>query len=80
VRTYLIKAGIKTKRVTAHSLRHTFGVLSMQAEASLYEVQPAMRHAAPSTTQMYLGDLERLKRLEASPERKISTLLETHGI
>lgn len=80
VRTYLTKAGIKTKRITAHSLRHTFGVLSMQAGASLYEVQLAMRHAAPSTTQMYLGDLERIKRLEASPEHKIGTFLETHGI
>ena len=69
-------AGFDNKRITAHSLRHTFGVLSMQAGASLYEVQLAMRHTAPTTTQLYLGDIERIKRLEASPERKISVLLE----
>lgn len=69
-------AGFDSKRITAHSLRHTFGVLSMQAGASLYEVQLAMRHTAPTTTQLYLGDIERIKRLEASPERKISSLLE----
>jgi integrase/recombinase XerC/integrase/recombinase XerD len=69
-------AGFDSKRITAHSLRHTFGVLSMQAGASLYEVQLAMRHTAPTTTQLYLGDIERIKRLEASPERKMSNLLD----
>ncbi len=69
-------AGFDSKRITAHSLRHTFGVLSMQAGASLYEVQLAMRHTAPTTTQLYLGDIERIKRLEASPERKMSSLLD----
>ncbi len=75
IKSYLRKAGFNSKRITAHSLRHTFGVLAMQAGASLYEVQLAMRHAAPTTTQLYLGDIERIKRLEASPERKISALL-----
>lgn len=77
IRQHYQKAGIKTKRVTAHSLRHTFGVLSMQAGASLHEVQLAMRHTAPSTTQIYLGDIERIKRLEGAPEHKLSALLDT---
>lgn len=77
IRLQYQKAGIKTKRVTAHSLRHTFGVLSMQAGASLYEVQLAMRHTAPTTTQIYLGDIERIKRLEGAPEHKLSELLDT---
>ncbi len=77
IRQYYQKAGIKTKRVTAHSLRHTFGVLSMQAGASLHEVQLAMRHTAPTTTQIYLGDIERIKRLEGAPEHKLSQLLDT---
>ena len=76
IKTRLRAAGFDSKRITAHSLRHTFGVLSMQAGASLYEVQLAMRHTAPTTTQLYLGDIERIKRLEASPERKMSNLLD----
>ena len=75
IKKYLRKACMNSKRISAHSLRHTFGVLAIQAGASLYEVQLAMRHMAPSTTEVYLGDIERLKRLEASPERKISILL-----
>ncbi len=80
IRLHYQKAGIKTKRITAHSLRHTFGVLSMQAGATLYEVQLAMRHTAPTTTQIYLGDIERIKRLEASPEHKLSQLLQHQGL
>lgn len=76
IKRRLRAAGFDSKRITAHSLRHTFGVLSMQAGASLYEVQLAMRHTAPTTTQLYLGDIERIKRLEASPERKMSELLD----
>ena|SRR5438477_7710968 len=76
IKQRLRAAHLNSKRITAHSLRHTFGVLSMQAGASLYEVQLAMRHTAPTTTQLYLGDIERIKRLEASPERKISNLLD----
>ncbi len=80
IKDYLRKAGLDKKRISAHSLRHTFGVLAMKAGASLYDVQLAMRHTAPSTTQLYLGDIEHLKRLEASPERKISALLDSLGI
>lgn len=68
-------AKIDSKRITAHSLRHTFGVLAIKAGASLYEVQLAMRHTASSTTQLYLGDIERIKRLEGSPEKKIGEVL-----
>jgi integrase/recombinase XerD len=80
IKRYLRLAGINNRRVTAHSLRHTFGVLSIKAGASLYEVQLAMRHTNPGTTEIYLGDIERQKRLEGAPEKKISALLEAEGI
>jgi integrase/recombinase XerD len=80
IKKYLRAIGINSSRVTAHSLRHTFGVMTMQAGASLYEVQLAMRHTAPTTTEIYLGDIEKLKRIEASPERKLSEFLATRGI
>ncbi|BDC34544.1 tyrosine recombinase XerC [Candidatus Dependentiae bacterium Noda2021] len=72
--------GIDSTRVTAHSLRHTFGVMSMQAGASLYEVQLAMRHTAPTTTEVYLGDIEKLKRIQAAPERKLNDFLSSNNI
>jgi len=75
IKQRLRRAKIDSKRITAHSLRHTFGVLAIKAGASLYEVQLAMRHTASSTTQLYLGDIERIKRLEGSPEKKIGEFL-----
>ena len=74
IKCRLRAAGLGNKRVTAHSLRHTFGVLAITAGASLYEVQLAMRHTSPSTTEMYLGDIERQKRLEGGPEKLITKL------
>lgn len=76
IKQRLRAAGIDSIRITAHSLRHTFGVMAIQAGASLYEVQLAMRHTAPTTTEIYLGDIERAKRLEGGPERRISALFE----
>lgn len=76
IKRRLRNAGIDSKRVSAHSLRHTFGVMAIRAGASLYEVQLAMRHRAPSTTEVYLGDIEKIKRFAASPERKLSDFLD----
>jgi integrase/recombinase XerD len=80
IKTYFRKTGLNSRRLTAHSLRHTFGVLSIKAGASLYEVQLAMRHTTPTTTELYLGDIERIKRREAAPERRLNALLADEGI
>ncbi len=80
IKGYLRKAGLNTRRLTAHSLRHTFGVLSIKAGASLHEVQLAMRHTNPATTEIYLGDIEKQKRLEGAPEKKVNELLNKEGI
>lgn len=79
IKKRLRAAGFDSKRLTAHSLRHTFGVLAISAGASLYEVQLAMRHTAPSTTEIYLGDIERSKRLEGGPEQLISALIKAQS-
>jgi len=75
IKQRLRQAGITSRRITAHSLRHTFGVLAMEAGASLYEVQLAMRHSSPTTTQVYLGDIEQTKRQAGGPEKKLNHLL-----
>lgn len=68
------RAGIDNRRITPHSLRHTFGVMAIRSGSSLYEVQLAMRHTAPTTTEVYLGDIEQAKRMEGGPEKRISEL------
>jgi len=77
VKNRLISAGVKTKRISAHSLRHTFGVMAINAGVSLYDLQLAMRHSSPTTTQIYLGDIEHAKRINACPEQTIRDFLKS---
>lgn len=46
-------AGITGKRITPHSLRHTFATLSLQAGADPLVIQKAMGHSSYATTQRY---------------------------
>jgi len=53
-------AGFNSKRLTAHSLRHTAATVALKAGASLREVQQVLRHTSITVTQVYLHDLDRL--------------------
>ena len=54
IKDALKKAGINSRRITAHSLRHTAGTALFQMTGDLYGVQKYMRHASPATTEIYL--------------------------
>jgi integrase/recombinase XerC len=53
-------AGFDSERLTSHSLRHTAITWSLQAGATLQEVQQFARHSSINTTQIYAHNLERL--------------------
>ena len=53
-------AGYDSKRLTAHSLRHTAATTALQKGASLRDVQQVLRHTSITVTQVYLHDLDRL--------------------
>ena len=53
-------AGYDSERLTAHSLRHTAGTNAQEITGNLYLTQQYMRHASPTTTEIYLHvDTER---------------------
>ncbi len=52
VKTYALKAGIK-KKVTPHSLRHTFATELLRNGAPLPAIQQLLGHASITTTQVY---------------------------
>ena len=54
IKAALRAAGLNSKRISAHSLRHTTGTALHQLTGNLYTVQRYMRHANPSTTEVYL--------------------------
>jgi integrase/recombinase XerC/integrase/recombinase XerD len=64
----LERAGVKERRVTAHSLRHTCAVELRRAGASLQETQRVLRHASSDTTALYSAFAEDEIRLASPPE------------
>lgn len=54
----LTNAGLKSKTITAHSLRHTAAVRAIRKGASLYEVQKMLGHTSPDTTRPYFLSME----------------------
>jgi integrase/recombinase XerD len=61
MKRYLQKAGLKTDRISAHSLRHTFVTLAIEGGATLPQIQTSARHSSPETTMRYFHNRDRLK-------------------
>ena len=59
VEKYCQRAGI-TKKITPHSLRHTFVTLAFDGGAGIHKVQAAARHADPKTTIRYFRNKNNL--------------------
>jgi len=58
---YFQKAGVKTTKTSAHSLRHSFVTLAIEGGASLLEAQAAARHRSIQTTMIYFHEHGRLE-------------------
>ena len=57
----MLNAGFNSKRLTAHSLRHTAVTLALLAGQDLADVQNFARHNNISTTQIYAHNIDRMK-------------------
>lgn len=72
VKKRLRDIGIDSKRLSAHSLRHTSITLSLLGGATIQEAQALGRHADINTTLIYAHNINRLAN---APERKIDAVL-----
>lgn len=55
------ESGFNSKRLTAHSLRHTSSTILYKTGASLYQVQMHSRHKNPKTTELYIHRVDKEK-------------------
>jgi len=61
VKNILIDSGLNSKRLSAHSLRHTAVTLALKGGASLQQAQAMARHSSPETTMIYVHNLDRVE-------------------
>ena len=57
-----VEAGVSGPGVTVHSLRHTAATKAKASGASLEEVQRMLDHQSPTTTELYLHELDRMEK------------------
>jgi integrase/recombinase XerC/integrase/recombinase XerD len=67
IKSRLRRAGINSKRITAHSFRHTAAINLIKSGSTLHEVQLFLGHSSPNTTQIYIRAIEEEKRLDNTP-------------
>ena len=67
--------GLDSREYCAHSLRHTAGTLMLKAGATLDQVQAALRHRSPVTTQNYVEKELQERRMKNSGEALLSSFL-----
>lgn len=59
--THMAETGVKTERITAHSLRHTAATLNLLAGGTVEETQQMLGHKSITTTLIYSHALERIR-------------------
>lgn len=72
VKAHLRRIGINTRRLSAHSLRHSAVTFALKGGATLQEAQILARHANINTTLVYAHNIS---RVQAAPERIIDDFL-----
>jgi len=59
VKNNMVNAGLNSKRITAHSLRHTAATLNLLSGGTVEETRQLLRHSNINTTMIYVHSLER---------------------
>lgn len=71
VKQRLRKIGIDDKKISAHSLRHTFGSLLVEQGIGMEDIRELMGHSSTMVTKIYVELVQQRKMLHCSPSMKM---------
>lgn len=80
VKLRLARIGISHPKISAHSLRHTFGALMVEQGVDIETIKDMMGHSDTKTTRIYVEMAQQRKLLHHSPSRVIGNVILKNGV
>ena len=71
VKKRLRKIGINDRKISAHSLRHTFGSLLVEQNVDMEDIRELMGHSSTAVTKIYVELVQQRKMLHCSPSARM---------
>lgn len=75
VKQRLARMGISNTKISAHSLRHTFGALMVEQGVDIETIKDMMGHSDTKTTRIYIEMAQQRRLLHHSPSREVGNLI-----
>lgn len=72
VKQRLARIGISHPKISAHSLRHTFGALMVEQGVDIETIKDMMGHSDTKTTRIYIEMTQQRKLLHHSPAKSVA--------
>lgn len=79
VKQRLLRIGISNPKISAHSLRHTFGALMVEQGVDIETIKDLMGHSDTDTTRIYVEMAQQRKLLHHSPAKDVADLILNNG-
>jgi integrase len=79
VHTLLTKTGLKTSRITTHSLRHTAANIAIQNGIELPALKAFMRHSSYAITELYIQQIQQKYISDCQVSNVLTKLIENEG-
>lgn len=75
VKQRLARIGIRSPKISAHSLRHTFGALMVEQGVDIETIKDMMGHSDTKTTRIYIEMAQQRRLLHHSPSMAVGSLI-----
>lgn len=79
IKQHLARIGISHPKISAHSLRHTFGALMVEQGVDIETIKDMMGHSDTKTTRIYIEMAQQRRLLHHSPAKEVAEAILRNG-